>query len=208
MRLIFLGAPGSGKGTHAVRVKADYHIPHISTGDIFRANIKGNTPLGQQAKAYLDKGALVPDELTIAIVKDRLANPDCAKGFILDGFPRTIQQADALTTFAGVDAVINLILDDETIVERVTGRRMCACGATYNVATLKGATTCAKCGGELYQRVDDQPETVRNRLEVYAANTAPLIDYYRAKGLIKDVDSNGLSIDQVYDKIKEVLDTL
>ncbi|MBQ9145596.1 MAG: adenylate kinase [Clostridia bacterium] len=208
MRLIFLGAPGSGKGTHAVRVKADYHIPHISTGDIFRANIKGNTPLGQQAKAYLDKGALVPDELTIAIVKDRLANPDCAKGFILDGFPRTIQQADALATFAGVDAVINLILDDETIVERVTGRRMCACGATYNVATLKGATTCAKCGGELYQRVDDQPETVRNRLEVYAANTAPLIDYYRAKGLIKDVDSNGLSIDQVYDKIKEVLDTL
>jgi adenylate kinase len=208
MRLIFLGAPGSGKGTHAVRVKADYHIPHISTGDIFRANIKGNTPLGQQAKAYLDKGALVPDELTIAIVKDRLANPDCAKGFILDGFPRTIQQADALATFAGVDAVINLILDDETIVERVTGRRMCACGATYNVATLKGVTTCAKCGGELYQRVDDQPETVRNRLEVYAANTAPLIDYYRAKGLIKDVDSNGLSIDQVYDKIKEVLDTL
>ena len=208
MRLIFLGAPGSGKGTHAVRVKADYHIPHISTGDIFRANIKGNTPLGQQAKAYLDKGALVPDELTIAIVKDRLANPDCAKGFILDGFPRTIQQADALATFAGVDAVINLILDDETIVERVTGRRMCACGATYNVATLKGATTCAKCGGELYQRVDDQPETVRNRLEVYAANTAPLINYYRAKGLIKDVDSNGLSIDQVYDKIKEVLDTL
>ena len=208
MRLIFLGAPGSGKGTHAVRVKADYHIPHISTGDIFRANIKGNTPLGQQAKAYLDKGALVPDELTIAIVKDRLANPDCAKGFILDGFPRTIQQADALATFAGVDAVVNLILDDETIVERVTGRRMCACGATYNVATLKGATTCAKCGGELYQRVDDQPETVRNRLEVYAANTAPLIDYYRAKGLIKDVDSNGLSIDQVYDKIKEVLDTL
>lgn len=208
MRLIFLGAPGSGKGTHAVRVKADYHIPHISTGDIFRANIKGNTPLGQQAKAYLDKGALVPDELTIAIVKDRLANPDCAKGFILDGFPRTIQQADALATFAGVDAVINLILDDETIVERVTGRRMCACGATYNVATLKGTTTCAKCGGELYQRVDDQPETVRNRLEVYAANTAPLIDYYRAKGLIKDIDSNGLSIDQVYDKIKEVLDTL
>lgn len=208
MRLIFLGAPGSGKGTHAVRVKADYHIPHISTGDIFRANIKGNTPLGQQAKAYLDKGALVPDELTIAIVKDRLANPDCAKGFILDGFPRTIQQADALATFAGVDAVINLILDDETIVERVTGRRMCACGATYNVATLNGTTTCAKCGGELYQRVDDQPETVRNRLEVYAANTAPLIDYYRAKGLIKDVDSNGLSIDQVYDKIKEVLDTL
>ena len=208
MKLILLGAPGAGKGTHAAKIKEEYNLPHISTGDIFRANIKGGTPLGLLAKSYIDKGALVPDEVVIDIVKDRLEQPDCQNGYILDGFPRTIQQAEALSKFEKVDAVINIILDDETIVNRVTGRRMCTCGATYNVSMLGGKNTCEKCGKELYQRDDDKPETVRNRLAVYAAETAPLIDYYRAEGLVKDVDTNGLSIDEVYARIKAVLDTL
>lgn len=208
MKLILLGAPGAGKGTHAAKIKEEYHLPHISTGDIFRANIKGGTPLGLLAKSYIDRGALVPDEVVIDIVKDRLQQPDCAGGYILDGFPRTLQQAEALSAFEQVDAVINILLDDEVIVNRVAGRRMCACGATYNVSMLGGSTTCAKCGGVLYQREDDKPETVRNRLAVYNAETAPLIDYYRAKGLLKDIDSNGLGIEEVYQLIKAALDTL
>ena len=208
MKLIFLGAPGAGKGTHATRVKQDYNLPHISTGDIFRANIKGGTPLGLLAKSYIDKGALVPDSVVIDIVKDRLAQEDCKNGYILDGFPRTVAQADALSEFADIDAVINLILDGETIVERVAGRRMCVCGETYNVATLGGKTTCAKCGKPLYQREDDNPETIRNRLAVYEKETSPLLDYYRNKGILKDVDSNGLGVEEVYAKIKAVLDTL
>lgn len=208
MKLILLGAPGAGKGTHAAKIKEDYQLPHISTGDIFRANIKGGTPLGLLAKSYIDKGALVPDSVVIDIVKDRLAQPDCRNGYILDGFPRTLQQAEALSRFEQVDAVINIILDDETIVNRVAGRRMCACGATYNISMLNGKTTCEKCGGTLYQRDDDKPETVRNRLAVYTAETAPLIGYYRDKGVLRDVDSNGLGIDEVYQRIKAVLDTL
>lgn len=208
MKLIFLGAPGAGKGTHATRVKQDYNLLHISTGDIFRANIKGGTPLGLLAKSYIDKGELVPDRVVIDIVKDRLAQDDCRNGYILDGFPRTVAQADALATFADIDCVLNLVLDSEVIVERVAGRRMCPCGETYNVATLGGKTTCAKCGQPLYQRADDNPETIRNRLAVYEKETSPLLDYYRAKGLLKDIDSNGCTIDEVYARIKAVLDTL
>ena len=204
MKIIFLGAPGSGKGTHATRVKTELGIPHISTGDIFRENIKGGTPLGVLAKSYIDKGALVPDDVVIKIVEDRLSREDCKKGFILDGFPRTIYQAEALKRIAAIDVVINLVVDDEAIVKRVAGRRMCRCGETYNVAFLNGATTCAKCGAELYQREDDKEETVKSRLEVYHKETAPLIDYYRKEGLLKDVDGSQ-GIEAVYADIMKVL---
>jgi len=204
MKIIFLGAPGSGKGTHATRVKVDLGIPHISTGDIFRENIKGGTPLGILAKSYIDKGALVPDDVVIKIVEDRLSREDCKGGFILDGFPRTIYQAEALKRIAAIDVVINLVVDDEAIVKRVAGRRMCRCGETYNVAFLNGATTCAKCGGELYQREDDKEETVKSRLEVYHKETAPLIDYYRKEGLLVDVDGSQ-GIEAVYADIMKVL---
>ncbi|MBO4478751.1 MAG: adenylate kinase [Clostridia bacterium] len=204
MKIIFLGAPGSGKGTHATRVKTELGIPHISTGDIFRENIKGGTPLGVLAKSYIDKGALVPDDVVIKIVEDRLSREDCKNGFILDGFPRTIYQAEALKKIATIDVVINLVVDDEAIVKRVAGRRMCRCGETYNVAFLNGATTCAKCGAELYQREDDKEETVKSRLEVYHKETAPLIDYYRKEGLLKDVDGSQ-GIEAVYNDIMKVL---
>ena len=204
MKVIFLGAPGSGKGTHATRVKTELGVPHISTGDIFRENIKGGTPLGVLAKSYIDKGALVPDDVVIKIVEDRLKREDCKKGFILDGFPRTIYQAEALKKIADIDVVINLVVDDEAIVKRVAGRRMCRCGETYNVAFLNGATTCAKCGGELYQREDDKEETVKSRLEVYHKETAPLIDYYRKEGLLKDVDGSQ-GIEAVYADILKVI---
>ena len=204
MKIIFLGAPGSGKGTHATRVKVELGIPHISTGDIFRENIKGGTPLGILAKSYIDKGALVPDDVVIKIVEDRLSKADCKNGFILDGFPRTIYQAEALKKIADIDVVINLVVDDEAIVKRVAGRRMCRCGETSNVAFLNGATTCAKCGGELYQREDDKEETVKSRLEVYHKETAPLIEYYRNEGLLKDVDGSQ-GIEAVYADIMKVL---
>lgn len=208
MKLILLGAPGAGKGTHATKLKVDYNIPHISTGDIFRANIKQGTVLGNKAKSYIDKGELVPDELVIDLVKDRLSQDDCKNGFILDGFPRTINQAEALSKFVEVDAVINFILDDAVIVERVSGRRMCVCGETYNIALLNGATTCSKCGKELYQRNDDKEETIKNRLKVYYKETAPLIGYYRDNGKLIDLNCNDRTINEVYCNLKTVLDNI
>lgn len=208
MKLILLGAPGAGKGTHATKLKVDYNIPHISTGDIFRANIKQGTVLGKKAKSYIDKGELVPDELVIDLVKDRLNGDDCKNGFILDGFPRTINQAEALSAFVDIDAVINFILDDNVIINRVSGRRMCVCGETYNTALLNGRTTCVKCGKELYQRADDTEETIKNRLRVYYKETAPLIGYYRESGKLVDLDCNEKTIEEVDSNLKTVLDNI
>lgn len=186
MNIILLGAPGAGKGTQATKIADKYGMPHISTGDIFRYNIKNETEIGLLAKSYIDKGQLVPDEVTCKIVENRLAENDCQeKGYLLDGFPRTIAQAEALDKFAKIDAVVNINIDFSLLMNRLCGRRVCKdCGESYHISTLNGATTCARCGGELYQRKDDNPETVESRLAVYTEQTAPLIDYYTKKGII------------------------
>lgn len=189
MNVIFLGPPGAGKGTQAVRVCERLGIPQISTGDILRRAMKEGTPTGLAAKSYVDKGLLVPDEVVIAIVRERLAMEDCQKGYILDGFPRTVPQAEALAQFARIDAVIDIEVSDEKLTERLSGRRVCLnCGGTYHVSTLGGSTTCERCGSELIQRNDDKAETVLSRLSVYHAQTAPLIDYYAKLGLIRTID--------------------
>lgn len=186
MNIILLGAPGAGKGTQATKISDKYGMPHISTGDIFRENIKNQTEIGVLAKSYIDKGQLVPDEVTCKIVEERLSRPDCLeKGYLLDGFPRNVAQAEALDKITKIDAVVNINIDFSLLMNRLCGRRVCReCGESYHVSTLNGATTCARCGGELYQRKDDNPETVESRLAVYNEQTAPLIDYYTRKGLI------------------------
>ena len=196
MKIIMLGAPGAGKGTQAKMIADKYSIPHISTGDIFRANIKGGTELGMEAKKYMDQGQLVPDELTVKILLDRVANEDCKNGYVLDGFPRTIPQAEvldkALTELGdSVDFAIDVDVPDENIVKRMGGRRACVtCGATYHIEHVPPKTEgiCDKCGSELILRDDDKPETVTKRLDVYHAQTQPLIDYYTAKGILHTVD--------------------
>ena len=191
MNVIFLGPPGAGKGTQAVRVCERLGIPQISTGDILRRAIKEQTPTGLAAKSYIDKGALVPDSVVIDIVRERLAQPDCQNGYLLDGFPRTVPQAEALAGFATIDIVIDIEVSDEQLVARLSGRRVCpACGATFHVSSLGGRTDCDKCGAGLVQRDDDKAETVLNRLNVYHAQTAPLIDYYGSQGLLKTVDGS------------------
>ena len=192
MNIIFLGPPGAGKGTHAQKLMTELGIPQISTGDMLRQAIKAETPLGLSAKAYIEKGELVPDEVVIGIVEERLKAEDCKAGYILDGFPRTVAQAEALSTFAKIDVALNLWLPDEMIINRLSGRRVCLkCGGTYHVSTLAGKETCEACGETLVQRKDDSPETVMNRLSVYAAQTAPLIEYYENKGLLKTVECLG-----------------
>ena len=191
MKMIFLGPPGAGKGTQAVRVCERLGIPQISTGDILRRAIKEQTPTGLAAKSYIDKGQLVPDSVVIDIVRERLEHDDCKNGYLLDGFPRTVLQAEALETFAKIDAVIDIDVSDEKLVERLSGRRVClACGGTYHVSMLNGETTCAKCGETLIQRDDDKAETVLSRLSVYHQQTEPLIDFYTKRGLIKTVDGS------------------
>ena len=186
MNIIFLGPPGAGKGTQAQRICDALKIPQISTGDILRRAIKEGTETGIKAKSFIDAGKLVPDEVIIDIVKERLAKDDCKNGYILDGFPRTVPQAEALSTFASIDSVIELAVDDQVLVNRLSGRRVCVkCGATYHVSMLNGKTTCDKCGENLIQRDDDKAETVLSRLEVYHAQTAPLINYYGQKSLLK-----------------------
>lgn len=192
MNIIFLGPPGAGKGTHAQRLMHELGIPQISTGDMLRQAMKAETELGMLAKKYIDQGNLVPDDVVIGIVKERLAQPDCQKGYILDGFPRTAAQAEALSSFASIDAALNLSLADELIVKRLSGRRVCLkCGATYHINSLAGKTDCEACGEPLVQRKDDTAETIQNRLNVYAQQTAPLIEYYQQKGLLRTVDCRG-----------------
>ena len=198
MNLIILGAPGSGKGTSATVLREKFNLAHISTGDLFRYNLKENTPLGIEAKAYMDKGALVPDDVTIRMVEDRLNQPDCEKGYILDGFPRNIAQAEALDKIlaskgAKIDAVVYVICDDEVIMDRVTTRRVCEkCGASFNVKYMptKVEGVCDVCGGKVYQRSDDNAETVAKRLDTYRENTKPLIDFYNARGIIVEGNNN------------------
>ena len=205
MNLIFLGPPGAGKGTQAVRVCEQLGIPQISTGDILRRAIKNETPTGLAAKSYIDKGQLVPDSVVIDIVRERLAQDDCKAGYLLDGFPRTVLQAEALETFAKIDAVVDIDVSDEKLVERLSGRRVClACGGTYHVSMLNGVTTCAKCGETLIQRDDDKAETVLSRLHVYHQQTEPLIDFYTNRGLIKTVDGSK-PMEECYAAILEAL---
>jgi len=212
MRLILLGPPGAGKGTQAANIVDKYKIPHISTGDIFRKNIKEGTELGRKAKEYIDGGQLVPDSLTIALVEDRLKQDDATDGFLLDGFPRNISQAEALDTVLGnmdckLSSVINISVDPSILVERAVGRRICKnCGATYHIAfnPSKVESVCDKCSGELYQRSDDNEETVASRIKVYSDETAPLIDYYTDKGVIINVDGQK-DINLVFEDIASAL---
>lgn len=212
MKIIMLGAPGAGKGTQAEKICEKYQIPHISTGDIFRANIKNGTELGKKAKSYMDQGALVPDELTCDLVVDRISQPDAANGYVLDGFPRTIPQAEALDkALAGrgekVDFAIDVEVPDENIVSRMAGRRACLkCGATYHTKfkAPKKEGICDNCGSELVLRDDDKPETVQKRLEVYHAQTQPLIDFYEKKGVMHSVDGTQ-DINKVFADIVEIL---
>lgn len=203
MKIILLGAPGAGKGSQATKICAKYGIAHISTGDALRANIKNGTELGKFAKAYIDQGLLVPDEVVVGIVADRIKQDDCQYGFLLDGFPRTINQAEELGKLTDVDYVINIDVNFDLITARIAGRRMCACGETYHISTYK-ADTCAKCGAPLYQRADDKEETVKERLAVYEKQTAPLVEYYKKTGKLVDVDGNK-SIDEVFNEIVKVL---
>ncbi len=212
MKIIMLGAPGAGKGTQAKMIADKYGIPHVSTGDIFRANIKEGTPLGMEAKGYMDKGQLVPDELTVKILLDRVAADDCKNGYVLDGFPRTIPQAEvldkALTELGDkVDFAINVDVPDENIVRRMGGRRACVtCGATYHIEHVppKKEGICDKCGSELILRDDDKPETVQKRLSVYHEQTQPLIEYYTGKGILKTVDGTVDMMD-VFAAITDIL---
>ena len=212
MKIIMLGAPGAGKGTQAKMIADKYQIPHISTGDIFRANIKNGTELGKKAKEYMDQGLLVPDELVVDLVVDRLAQEDCANGCVLDGFPRTIPQAEALDAALAakgeaIDYAIDVDVPDENIINRMSGRRACvACGATYHIVHIptKVEGVCDRCGEGLILRDDDKPETVKKRLDVYHAQTQPLIDYYTAKNVLKSVDGT-VDMSQVFQSIVNIL---
>ncbi len=195
MKIVMLGAPGAGKGTYASRLNISLGIPHISTGDMVRDEIKAQTELGKKIKQYSDRGELVPDEIIIRLLADRLKKADCKKGYILDGFPRTINQAEALGKISKVDVVVNLNVPDRIIVTRLSNRVTCKkCGAIYNLLTLKPKKegVCDSCGGELFQRRDDQPRVIQERLNVYREKTEPLIQYYRKKGVLKDVSCDDL----------------
>lgn len=213
MKIVMLGAPGAGKGTQAEMIAEKYGIPHISTGDIFRANIKNGTELGKKAKGYMDAGQLVPDELTVALVLDRITQPDCEKGYILDGFPRTIPQAEALTKSLSdrdekIEYAIDVEVPDDNIIKRMSGRRACPkCGATYHIVynAPKKEGICDNCGTELVIRDDDKPETVLNRLNVYHTSTQPLIDFYKNQGVLHDVDGTK-EMNAVFADITKILE--
>lgn len=212
MKIVMLGAPGAGKGTQAIKIADKYDIPHISTGDIFRANIKGGTELGQKAKSYIDKGELVPDEVTIGMLLDRIAQDDCKNCYVLDGFPRTIPQAESLTEALKsqgdrIDFALNIDVPDEAIIKRMSGRRACPkCGATYHIvyAAPKTENICDKCGTELIIRSDDKPETVKDRLNVYHQQTEPLIAYYKTAGVLREVDGTQ-ELPKVFEDVVAIL---
>jgi adenylate kinase len=212
MRLVLLGAPGAGKGTQAKKLIEKYGIPQISTGDILRKAVADGTPLGKEAKSYMDKGELVPDSVVIGLVKERLAQDDCKAGYILDGFPRTTPQAEALDKVleemnAPLDVALSVDVDMGVLMKRLTGRRTCKnCQQMYNIyfSPPQKEGVCDKCGGELFQRDDDKEETIKNRLDVYERSTAPLIDYYKNKGILKSVEGVG-SIDEIFNKIVSIL---
>ena len=191
MKLIFLGPPGAGKGTQATGVSTKLNVPHISTGDMFRSAIKNETKTGLEAKSYMDKGQLVPDSVVIDMVRERLAMGDCENGYLLDGFPRTVEQAEALDTISTPDAVVNIEVADEKLLDRLTGRRVCGkCQGTFHISKLADEKVCPVCGGELIHRDDDKPETISKRLKVYHDQTAPLIGYYEGNGKLKPVDGD------------------
>lgn len=206
MNIILLGAPGAGKGTQAGKIADKYSLQHISTGDIFRANIKGGTAIGKVAKSYIDAGKLVPDEVTCEIVKDKIE--EVKINYMLDGFPRNLFQAEELDKFADIDLCLNLDVDKNLLMDRICGRRMCVCGESYHVSTLNGRTTCAKCGKELYRRDDDNPETVAARLETYEKQTAPLIEYYAKQGKLKTVNCGAMTPNEVFEAVERILDSL
>lgn len=212
MNLVLMGLPGAGKGTQAEKIVQKYGIPHISTGDMFRAAIKDETDLGLKAKSFMDKGELVPDEVTIGIVRERLSKDDCEKGFLLDGFPRTVAQADALENILSdlnkkINYVVNIDVDQSILMERLTGRRICKdCGATYHLVFNPPAKdgVCDRCGGELYQRVDDNEATVQNRLDVNIKQTKPLLDFYETKGYLRNIDGQQ-DINKVFSDLDALL---
>lgn len=212
MKIIMLGAPGAGKGTQAKKIAAKYHIPHVSTGDIFRANIKNGTELGMKAKSFMDAGGLVPDEITIGMLLDRIHESDCENGYVLDGFPRTIPQAQSLTKALGdmgesIDYAINVDVPDENIISRMSGRRAClACGATYHIEfnPPKKEGVCDVCGQQLVLRDDDKPETVKKRLQVYHDQTQPLIEYYQKAGVLAEADGT-MDMEDVFQAIVKIL---
>lgn len=200
MKLIFLGPPGAGKGTQAEKISELYGIAHISTGDMLRSQMREGTPLGAEAKGYIDRGELVPDELIVAMVAERIKEEDCANGFLLDGFPRTVSQAEALNGISDIDMVIDIAVPAERLMERIGGRRMCSgCGAGYHTSSYH-KDTCEKCGASLYIRDDDKPETVKHRITVYERQTKPLIDYYREKGNLSRVNGDNTP-DRVFDDV-------
>jgi len=210
MKLIFLGAPGAGKGTIATAVSKEYGIPQVSTGDLFREAVKNGTELGQRVKGIMERGELVPDELTVALVRERLSRPDTAAGYILDGFPRTIPQAEALAGFQSLDAAINFKCGDEVVIGRLSGRRVCrSCGAIYHVKNIppRREGVCDRCGGELYTRDDDRDESIRNRLRVYREQTEPLISFYRRKSELREIDS-ARSVEDSIRQLRPVLQAL
>ena len=206
MKIIFLGPPGAGKGTQAQLLTKELGIPQISTGDMLRKAMREGTKTGLEAKRYVESGGLVPDDVVIAIVRERLAEDDCRDGYMLDGFPRTVYQAEQLDQFATIDVAVDLDLPDDVIVQRLSGRRVCPnCNATYHISQLNGSTVCQNCGAGLIQRKDDSEETIRNRLRVYQEQTAPLIDYYRNKGILRVVNCAG-TVEENFALVKRALE--